>query len=227
MTPRIADRPAWREARLALLAEEKAMTRRLDDLAKKRRELPWVKLDDDYVFADSDGDVALTELFGDASQLVIYHFMLGPEWEAGCPSCSFWTDSFDGIAVHLAARDISLTFVSRAPVESIEKYRERMGWDIRWVSSLASRFNFDFGVSEPAEYNYAPMAAPPEELAGISVFARDEVGEVFHTYSTYGRGLDIVNGAYQLMDLAPMGRNEDDLDFTMEWLHRHDEYPAS
>ncbi|MEE9417656.1 MAG: DUF899 domain-containing protein [Acidimicrobiales bacterium] len=226
MTPQIVDRSTWREQRLVLLAEEKAMTRRLDDLAKKRRELPWVKLDDEYVFADSDGPVALTELFGDASQLVIYHFMLGPEWEAGCPSCSFWTDNFNGISAHLGARDISLAFVSRAPVEAIEKYRNRMGWDIRWVSSLANRFNFDFGVSEPTEYNYAPMASPPEEHAGISVFVRGEAGEVFHTYSTYARGLDIVNGAYQLMDLAPKGRNEDDLDFTMAWLHRHDEYPA-
>jgi predicted dithiol-disulfide oxidoreductase (DUF899 family) len=220
-----------RTARLALLAREKELNRLRDELSAQRRQLPWVRLEKNYEFDGPDGRLSMLDLFGDRSQLLVYHFMLGPGWVEGCPSCSFWADSFDGTQVHLAHRDAALVAVSRAPFAEIEAYRQRMGWSFRWVSSAPGDFNFDFGVSStpehPAaggEYNFRHVDEPMEESPGLSVFARDEAGQIFHTYSTYSRGLDPFNSAYQLLDLAPKGRDEKDLPFTMAWLRRHDSY---
>ncbi|MCL1593291.1 MAG: DUF899 domain-containing protein [Actinomycetia bacterium] len=227
-SPRISDRTTWLKERKALLVEEKAVTRRLDELARRRRALPWVKIDKTYTFDSTDGRVTLGELFDGRSQLLIYHFMMGPEWAEGCPSCSFWADNFNGVDVHLAARDTTLLAVSRAPLDAIQSYRSRMGWDFTWVSSLGSDFNMDFGVSFPeghrtdVTYNFVPIDDPMEEAQGLSTFVKDSNGDVFHTYSSYGRGVDIVNGAYQLLDLTPKGRDEGD--GIMAWLRRHDSY---
>jgi predicted dithiol-disulfide oxidoreductase (DUF899 family) len=226
--PVVRTREEWREARLALLEREKQLTRLRDEVAAERRELPWVPVETEYVFDTLEGERSLTELFDGRSQLVIYHFMMGPDWEEGCPSCSFWSDTYNGNGVHLAARDVTFLCASRAPLDSIEAYRRRMGWDFRWVSSLRSTFNFDFGVSfqpgqESGEYNFAEISNPGEENPGISVFAMHE-GVPHHTYSAYARGLDPLNGAYQILDLVPKGRDEDDLPWTMDWLRRHDQY---
>jgi len=229
--PAVATREEWRSRRLALLAKEKRLSRLRDELSRERRELPWVRVDEEYVFDTPDGERSLPEIFGSRSQLLVYHFMFGPDWTEGCPSCSFWMDSFDGVAVHLANRDVELVAVSRAPQERLDAYKRRMGWRFRWVSSLGNRFNFDFGVSfteeqrqEGAEYNYAQVAQPQEELPGVSVFTKDAGGAVYHTYSCYARGLDVLNSAYQLLDLVPKGRDEQDLPWSMAWLRRHDSY---
>ena len=221
--PTVASRDEWRHARLELLAGEKALTRQRDELSRQRRALPWVRVTKDYVFDTVDGSRSLAELFDGRSQLLVYHFMFGPDWAEGCPSCSFWADSFNGIDIHLAHRDVTFLAVSRAPLDRLRAYRRRMGWTFPWVSSLGTDFNVDFGVTYAANYNYAPVEDPPEELAGLSAFAR-RADEVFHTYSCYARGLDAFNSAYQLLDLAPQGRDEEDLEWTMAWLHRHDEY---
>jgi predicted dithiol-disulfide oxidoreductase (DUF899 family) len=220
-----------RAARLDLLAREKELNRLRDELAAQRRQLPWVRLDKDYEFDGPDGRLSMLDLFGDRSQLIVYHFMLGPGWVEGCPSCSFWADSFDGTPVHLANRDAALVAVSRAPLAEIEAYRQRMGWSFRWVSSAPSDFNFDFGVSSTpehqaagSEYNFRHVDEPMEESPGLSIFARDEAGQVYHTYSAYSRGLDPINSSYQLLDLTPKGRDEQDLPWTMAWLRRHDSY---
>jgi predicted dithiol-disulfide oxidoreductase (DUF899 family) len=224
-------RDEYRAARLALLAKEKELTRARDELAAERRRLPWIRLEKNYEFDGPDGRVSMLDLFGDRSQLIVYHFMFGPGWEEGCPSCSFWADAFGGMPVHLASRDASLVAVSRAPFAEIEAYRRRMGWSFRWVSSAASDFNYDFGVSATAEqraaggeYNFRHVDEPMEESPGLSVFARDDAGRVFHTYSTFSRGLDPINSGYQLLDLTPKGRDEQDLPWTMAWLRRHDSY---
>jgi predicted dithiol-disulfide oxidoreductase (DUF899 family) len=231
VSPEIATREEWRSRRLALLAKEKELTRLREELSRERRGLPWVRVDQEYIFDTADGPRALPELFGTKRQLLVYHFMFGPDWTEGCPSCSFWIDSFDGVAVHLAHRDVELVAVSRAPLERLQAYRARMGWGIPWVSSLGNRFNFDFGVSfteeqreQGAAYNYAPVARPNDELPGVSVFAKDPDGAVYHTYSCYSRGLDALNSAYQLLDLVPSGRDEQGLPWTMAWLRRHDAY---
>jgi predicted dithiol-disulfide oxidoreductase (DUF899 family) len=220
-----------RAARLELLAREKQLTRLRDELAAERRRLPWVRLDKNYEFDGPDGRLSMTDLFGDKSQLIVYHFMMGPGWEEGCPICSFWADSFDGTSVHLAHRDAAFVAVSRAPFPEIEAYRRRMGWSFPWVSSAPSDFNFDFGVSSTpehlaagSEYNFRRVEKPMEESPGLSVFARDDAGQIFHTYSTYSRGLDPINSAYQLLDVTPKGRDEQDLPWTMAWLRRHDSY---
>jgi predicted dithiol-disulfide oxidoreductase (DUF899 family) len=190
-----------------------------------------VPVEEDYVFQTTEGDRTLSQLFGERSQLVVYHFMFGPDWEEGCPSCSFWMDCLDGTPVHLAHRDVEFAVVSRAPLDRLQEYRQRMGWRFRWVSSLGNRFNFDYGVSfgddqrrDGAEYNFAFVEKPGEELHGVSVFAKDGSGEVFHTYSTYSRGLDVLNGCYQLLDLVPNGRDEAGLRYPSAWLRRHDAY---
>lgn len=218
-------------ARLALLAKEKELNRLRDELAAERRRLPWVRLERNYEFDGPEGRLSLLDLFRDRSQLLVYHFMLGPGWVEGCPSCSFWADSFDGTQVHLANRDAALVAVSRAPFAEIEAYRQRMGWSFRWVSSAPGDFNFDFGVSSTperraagGECNFRHVDEPMEESPGLSVFARDEAGQVFHTYSAYSRGLDPINSGYQLLDLTPKGRDEQDLPWTMAWLQRHDAY---
>lgn len=222
-------REQWREARLALLDREKELNRLRDELAEQRRALPWVPVDKPYAFDGPDGRVTLADLFDGCGQLIVYHFMFGPDWEQGCPSCSFWADNYDGTPVHLRHRDANLVAVSRAPYEKIDAYRRRMGWTFPWYSSAPSDFNADYHVSfdpgQPAEYNFRTMEQAPDELPGLSVFARDGNGQIFHTYSAYSRGLDPFNTAYQLLDLTPKGRDEGDLPYTMAWLHRHDSYP--
>ncbi len=220
----------WLEARKELLVKEKEFTRLRDDLSAQRRALPWVKIEKDYAFDGPDGKQDLSDLFNGKDQLMIYHFMLGPDWEEGCPSCSFWADNFNGIDIHLAHRDISFLVVSRANIDKIESYRKRMGWDFKWVSSLGSDFNYDMCVSftdeqkeaNEMEYNYLKQPYFIDELAGVSVFYKNSKGEIFHTYSTYSRGLDILNGAYNFIDLSPKGRDESD--GIMNWLRRHDQY---
>lgn len=226
-----ASREDWRDARLRLLEEEKALTRARDRLAEARRALPALRITKDYRFTGPEGELTLPDLFTGRSQLVVYHFMFGPDWEAGCPICSFWADTLDGLVPHLAARDTALTLVSRAPYDRLAAYRRRMGWDIPWVSSLGSDFNHDMGVSFTDEdlargeqvYNYRKGGFEGSEAPGLSVFRR-EGATVWHTYSVYARGLDGFNAAYQLLDLTPKGRDEDALPFPMAWLRRHDEY---
>ena len=221
--PTVVGRDQWLEERVKLLAAEKALTRQRDELSAARRELPWVEVTDAYHFDTVEGPRTLNELFDGRSQLIVYHFMFGPDWDEGCPSCSFWADNYNGTEAHLAARDTTLLAVSRAPLAKLMAYRDRMGWSFPWVSSLGSSFNYDFGVTMAETYNYAPVATPMEESPGLSVFAlRDD--RVFHTYSCYARGLDSFNAAYALLDLTPKGRDEDGLPWTMAWLRRHDQY---
>jgi predicted dithiol-disulfide oxidoreductase (DUF899 family) len=230
-TPNIGTRDEWIEARAKLLDREKDLNRQRDELAEQRRQLPWVRIDKDYRFEGPDGERTLRDLFDGHTQLLVYHFMFGPDWDEGCPSCSFWADSYDGTQVHLAHRDVSFACVSRAPYPKLAAYKTRMGWTFPWFSSAPNDFNFDFGVSftqgqqeNGGDYNFTRLEHPPEEAPGLSAFAIDESGDVFHTYSTYSRGLDPLNTAYQLLDLAPRGRDEDNLAWTMEWLRRHDAY---
>ncbi len=220
---RIVTRDEWLRERLALLEAEKALTRQRDAQSAARRALPWVAIDSEYSFETPDGARTLADLFDHRTQLIVYHFMFGPEWAEGCPSCSFWADSFDGVGVHLAARDTSFVAVSRAPLSSLIAYRARMGWAFPWVSSLGTTFNDDFGVSNASTYNYSSVADPMEESPGLSTFILHD-GQVFHTYSCYARGLDAFNTAYQLLDVTPLGRHEDDLPWSMAWLRRHDSY---
>ena len=228
--PVVGNEDEHRAARLALLGREKELNRLRDELAAERRRLPWVPVTKEYEFEGPRGRITMRDLFDGRSQLIVYHFMFGPDWEEGCPSCSFWADSFNGMSVHLAHRDASLVAISRAPFAQIEEYRRRMGWSFRWVSSARSDFNFDYGVSfrpeqraAGAEYNYR-QSEVGDELPGLSVFSTDETGQLFYTYSTYSRGLDAINSGYQLLDLTPKGRDEDDLPWTMAWLRRHDSY---
>ena len=222
----------WLQARKELLAKEKQFTRLRDQLSQARRALPWEKVDKEYVFESPTGKQTLADLFDGRSQLIVYHFMYGPDWNEGCPSCSFWADNFNGIDIHLRHRDITLVAVSRAPLKTLDAYKKRMGWSFNWVSSLDTDFNFDFHVSftpdemEKGEmnYNYETRKFPSEEGPGISVFCKNEQGDVFHTYSCFSRGLDMLNGAYHYMDLAPKGRDEDDLPYSMAWLNRRDQY---
>ena len=232
------------EARLELLEAEKELTRRSDELARRRQQLPWVPVEKEYLFDTDDGEKTLRELFGERSQLLVYHFMFGPRWTEGCPICSFWADSFDRSIVHLAHRDVTMLCASRAPFAQLDAYKRRMGWSFRWVSSGRTDFNYDFGVSlrdldagasqpemerptgdraDGATYNFTkqPFAA---ELPGLSAFALED-GVVYHTYSCYARGLDAFNSAYQLLDRAPNGRDEDELrPAPFAWIRRHDEY---
>jgi predicted dithiol-disulfide oxidoreductase (DUF899 family) len=222
----------WLKARLELLAAEKEFTRQRDALTRRRMAMPWERVEKSYRFEGPNGAVSLADLFDGRSQLIVYHFMFAPDWEEGCKSCSFWADNFNGIPSHLNHRDLTLTAVSRAPLAKINGYKRRMGWSFPWVSSHGSDFNFDYHVSFTPEqiaegkayYNYGirPITASDEQ--GISVFYKNERDEVFHTYSCHGRGIDMVNGAYHFLDLAPKGRDEDDLEFSMEWVRRHDQY---
>jgi predicted dithiol-disulfide oxidoreductase (DUF899 family) len=223
----------WVAARKQLLAREKKFTRLRDALSRARRELPWTRVDKPYAFDGPDGRQTLSDLFESFSQLIVQHFMFDPDWEAGCKSCSFWADNFNGIVVHLRERDVSFVAVSRAPLAKIEAFKRRMGWSFRWVSSFACDFNRDYHVSfEPdelergtAEYNYARQTAEsPSELPGVSVFAKDDGGTVFHTYSCYARGLDMLNAAYHYLDLVPKGRDEAGLSFPMAWVRLRDQY---
>ncbi|HYF18250.1 MAG TPA: thioredoxin family protein [Ramlibacter sp.] len=228
----IVDEAAWTEARLRLLAREKELTRMRDEVARERRALPWRRMAKPYGFETQEGRRTLAELFGGRRQLVVQHFMFGPGWEQGCPSCSYMADHMEGMTVHMAHRDTAFVAVSRAPLAQILRFRERMGWKFDWVSSHGSEFNYDFGVNfTPQElatgevaYNYRKGYFPAEEAPGISVFFRDDAGEVFHTYSTFGRGLEVMMGAYALIDLTPKGRDERDVFYKMEWVRHHDRY---
>jgi predicted dithiol-disulfide oxidoreductase (DUF899 family) len=233
---KVVSHDEWIAARKAYLAEEKAFSRARDALSRKRRELPWEKVEKKYVFDTPDGKQSLADLFGRKSQLIIYHFMLGPGWEAGCASCSYLADHFDGAVIHLAQRDVSFVVVSRAPLSEIEAFKRRMGWRFKWVSSFGSDFNPDYQVSvTPQEtaggkvmYNYEFIENfPSEERPGASVFYKNQKGEVFHTYSTYGRGLDILIGTYNFLDLAPKGRYEEGLAWSMAWVRHHDRYEGA
>lgn len=228
----IVSRGDWIAARRKHLAEEKEFTRLRDQLSEHRRQLPWVRVDEDYVFQGASGKTSLSELFAGRSQLIIYHFMFGPSWDEGCPRCSLISDHFDGAIIHLNQRDVTMVVVSRAPIEKLEDFRRRMGWKFKWLSSLGSGFNHDYHVSfadkgsddEQVYYNYKMMSYPSDEAHGISVFYKDGQGNIYHTYSSYGRGLDMLIGAYNILDLAPKGRDEADLSFTMSWVRRHDQY---
>jgi predicted dithiol-disulfide oxidoreductase (DUF899 family) len=227
-TPHIVNHDEWLAARKAFLAKEKAFTRQREELARERRALPWEKVDKAYAFEGPQGKLSLADLFDGRGQLIVQHFMFGPDWNEGCPGCSFWFDNFNGIEAHLAARDTSFVAVSRAPLDKLEAYKKRMGWTFRWVSSLGSDFNFDYGVSfkdgKGHDYNYGSETYDGEEKPGVSAFRRDDDGAIYHTYSTYARGLDALNGAYQLLDITAKGRDEAVLPWSMAWVKRHDAY---
>jgi len=225
----------WVAARKAFLAKEKEFTRLRDELSRQRRELPWEKVDAQYTFDAPQGKLSLADLFAGRSQLIIYHFMFGPGWSEGCPSCSYLADHFDAAAIHLANRDVTLVVVSRVPIAEIEAFKKRMGWRFQWVSSFGSDFNYDYHVSFTPEqraqgkvdYNYEQMEFPSEEGPGLSAFYKDAAGQIFHTYSSYARGLDILVGAYNFLDMVPKGRDEDGLAFSMAWVRHHDKYDQS
>lgn len=230
----VVSREKWLSQRLALLTEEKELKQKMDTLAEKRRRLPLVKIDMDYRFQSETGEKTLEQLFEDHQQLIVYHFMFGTDWEQGCPSCSFWADNFNGIDKHLSARNTKLIAVSNAPLEKLLAFKKRLGWSFDWVSAVGSQFGEDFGVTFPAEgssdksYNYT-QETRGSEMPGASVFIRlnetkGEPGGVAHSYSTYARGIESFNAAYHLLDLTPMGRNEDELSFPMAWVKRNDEY---
>jgi predicted dithiol-disulfide oxidoreductase (DUF899 family) len=225
----------WIAARKAHLAAEKKFTEARDELSRQRRELPWEKVEKNYVFEGPNGKETLSDLFGGRSQLMVYHFMFGPEWKEGCQSCSMEADHIDGVLPHLAARDVRLIMVSRAPWAQIQAFQKRMGWGFHWVSSYGNDFNYDYDVSftkeqmakGEMEYNYTKQKFPSDEGPGASAFFRDAAASVFHTYSTYGRGLDMLLGVYNWLDLAPKGRDEQGLAFTMAWVRHHDKYDAN
>jgi predicted dithiol-disulfide oxidoreductase (DUF899 family) len=226
----IISRKDWLAARKALLTKEKKFTRLCDQLSQERRQLPWVKVDKGYVFDGPQGKETLSELFDGRSQLIVYHFMFGPDWDAGCKHCSFWADNFDKIIVHLNHRDVTMVAASRAPYGKLAAYKKRMGWNFKWVSSGDTDFNFDYHVSftpeeeakKEAFFNYKIQDPGSSDREGASVFYKDPKGNVFHTYSTYARGIDMVNVAYHYLDLVPKGRDEGKSG--PSWLCRHDEY---
>ncbi len=227
MQHKVVSHDEWVKARKEFLAKEKLLTRLKDELSQERRQLPWEIVEKPYVFESATGKQSLANLFGGRSQLMVYHFMFGPGWKEGCQSCSLIADHFDGLTIHLANRDVTLAVVSRAPVENIEAFKKRMGWKFKWVSSFESDFNYDYQVSFPKDqhdvyYNYGMTKFPSQEAPGLSVFYKDK--DIFHTYSTYGRGLDILLGVYNFLDLAPKGRDEGGLKFPMAWVRHHDKY---
>lgn len=226
----------WLQARKRLLEKEKEFTRMRDELSRQRRELPWERVEKRYVFEGPDGRETLADLFGGRSQLIVYHFMFGPDWPEGCPSCSMVADHFDGSVVHLAQRDVTLVAVSRARPGQIAAFQKRMGWRFQWVSSYENDFNRDYRVSFTPEelapgsapYNYGSSGFPSEEAPGVSVFFKDEEGEIFHTYSAYARGVEELLGVYRFLDFAPKGRDEGGLPYPMAWVRHHDRYePAA
>jgi predicted dithiol-disulfide oxidoreductase (DUF899 family) len=231
---RIVSREQWVTARRRLLTKEKEFLRLRDQLSSERRELPWERVDKQYVFDGPAGAETLVDLFAGRNQLIVYHFMFAPEWEAGCSGCSFWADNYNGIVAHLNQRDVSLAAVSRAQLAKLQAFASRMGWNFKWVSGANTDFNYDYQVSfKPedlthgtAEYNYTRLEKSMSDMPGFSVFFKDEAGAIFHTYSTYARGLDAMNVAYQLLDLVPKGRDEAGLPFPMSWVKLHDLYSA-
>jgi predicted dithiol-disulfide oxidoreductase (DUF899 family) len=231
-THAIVSRDEWIEARKRLLAKEKEFTRLRDRLSAERRALPWTRVEKNYVFEGPNGQETLAQLFGGRSQLVVYHFMYGPDWEKPCKSCSFWADNFNGIIAHLNQRDVTFVAISRAPFAKLQAFAKRLGWTFKWVSSGACDFNYDYRVSFTPEeiatghiaYNYGVHKAYGSDMPGISVFFKDRDGAVYHTYSCYARGLDMLNNAYHYLDLVPKGRDEAGLPHTMAWVRIRDEY---
>jgi len=231
---RVVSRNQWIEERKALLAREKEFTQLRDQLSHARRDLPWVRVDKDkdYVFDGAGGKQTLAELFAGRQQLIVYHLMFDPSWEEACSRCSFWADNFNGVLVHLNQRDVSLVAISRAPFAKLAAFQKRMGWSFNWVSSFANDFNHDYHVSFAPEqiaqseviYNYRLVKNSMSERPGISVFYKDPGGTIFHTYSCYARGLDMLNVAYHYLDLTPKGRDEEELPFPMAWVRYHDAY---
>ena len=227
-----ASREEWLEARRALLEEEKALTRAREAVAARRRELPWVLVEADYAFEGPDGAMTLADLFNGRSQLIVQHYMYGPDWQEGCKSCAYWADQFDPAVPHLAARDVAFAVVSQAPSSVFTAFKARMGWSFNWVSSAPSNFSNDYHAwytpeqiaSGDVAYNFQPGLHYGEHAPGVSVFARDDAGRIYHTYSCYARGLDPLNGCYQLLDLVPKGRDEAELPMPMAWLRHHDRY---
>ena len=232
MRNQVVSREEWLKARLELLAAEKEFTHQRDALTRRRMAMPWERVEKSYQFEGPNGALSLADLFDGRSQLIVYHFMFAPDWEEGSKPCSFWADNFDGIPIHLNHRDVTFAVVSRAPFAKINAYKKRMGWSFPWVSSYGSDFNFDYHVSftpdeiaaGKAYYNYGVRPIDVSDEQGISVFYKNESVEVFHTYSCHGRGIDMLNGAYHYLDLVPKGRDEDGLEFSMEWVRRHDQY---
>ena len=232
MSNQVVSHQEWLKARRELLDAEKEFTRQRDALTRRRMAMPWERVEKPYQFEGPNGALSLADLFDGRSQLIVYHFMFAPDWDEGCKSCSFWADNFDGIAVHLNHRDVTFTAISRAPFAKIEAYRKRMGWSFPWVSSFGSEFNFDYHVSftpeelaaGEARYNFEVRSIDVSDEQGISVFCKNETGEVYRSYSCHGRGIDMVNGAYQFLDLVPKGRDEAGYKFPMQWVRRHDSY---
>ena len=229
---RVVSHKAWIEARRKFLAKEKKFTRLRDELSRQRRALPWETVDKQYVFDGPKGRETLPELFDGRSQLIVYHFMFAPEWDEGCKHCSFWADNFNGLGIHLNHRDVSFVAISRAPLAKLEAFRKRMGWSFRWVSSGQNDFNYDYQASftrqevesGAAFFNYSKSDVGVSDREGVSVFSRDPSGAVFHTYSSYARGIDMLNTAYHYLDLVPKGRDEYGLEFTQAWVRHHDRY---
>ena len=226
----------WIAARTQLLAREKELTRLRDQLSAQRRALPWLEVEKPYVFDGPHGRQSLRDLFAGRRQLIIYHFMFGPDWKAGCKSCSFWADGFERMIPHLAARDTTLVAISRAPLHKLNGFKARMGWTFDWLSAADNDFNYDYAVSFTPDqiksgakiYNFGTSGFGVEEAPGISVFYRDDAGNVFHTYSCFARGLDMMNAAYHYLDLTPLGRHEEGLPYPMDWLRLRDQYqPAA
>jgi len=229
---RVVSREEWIEARKAHLAHEKEYTRARDRLSAERRALPWVRVDKAYWFDGPNGQVTLADLSKGRSQLVVQHFMFAPDWIEGCKSCSFWADGFERMIPHLAARDTTLVAISLAPLQKLNAFKQRMGWTFDWLSSANSDFNFDYAVSFTPDqiqshakvYNFGTSGFSVEEAPGISVFYRDERGDIYHTYSCFARGLDMMNAAYHYLDLTPLGRHEEGLPYPMDWVRHRDQY---
>ncbi len=228
----IVSQQQWTDARKDLLKKEKEFSQLRDELSQQRRNLPWVKVEESYIFETSDGKKSLADLFGQCSQLIVYHFMFDPAWDEGCKSCSLLADHYNPSVVHLRQRDVELVTVSRAPLDKLLSFQKRMGWTFPWVSSFGNSFNRDYHVTftqeeietGQANYNYKVGTFPVAEAPGLSVFVKDETGDIFHTYSTYARGLDMFITAYNLIDVVPSGRNEGGFNYSMEWVRHHDRY---
>lgn len=228
----VVSRSEWLRASREFLDKEKELTRLSDELARKRRELPWTRIEKSYVFDGAKGQMSLADLFDGRSQLAIYHFMFGPDWTEGCPGCSYVTDHTNGVLEHLGARDVSFVLVSRGPLEKLTAFKQRMGWKLPWVSSGRCDFNRDFGVAFTKEevasgtkaYNFGTIPPHGEENPGLSCFYKDQSGAIFHTYSSFGRGLEALLGTYVILDRVPNGRNEDSLPMPMAWIRHHDKY---
>ena len=229
---RVVSHEQWIAARTAFLEKEKEFTRLRDELSRQRRALPWEKVERQYAFEGPNGKETLSELFETRSQLIVYHFMFNPTSTEGCKHCSFWADHFDGAGVHLQHRDATMVVISRAPIDRLVAFKKRMGWKFKWLSSFENDFDFDYNVSFTPEqlasgtvfYNFRQIKAGPQQREGLSVFARDESGAVYHTYSCYERGIDLLNGTYNFLDLVPKGRDEDSLKSPQDWVQFHDHY---